>query len=231
MPPRPVPAAGSGTELTIPPFGLQAILRVPPKAHGLVVFAHGSGSSRLSPRNVYVATALNEAGFATLLFDLLTRDEEDDRRNVFDVPLLAGRLVAAIDWCHRNGLRRLPVGLFGASTGAAAALVAAARLGRGVAAVVCRGGRADLAGEALGAVRAPTLLLVGGLDLEVIEFNRSALARLTCPKKLAIVPGATHLFPEPGALDAVIAEARRWFATHLARRRGNGGNGAPPRRA
>jgi dienelactone hydrolase len=189
---------------------------MPDAARALIVFAHGSGSSRLSPRNAAVAEALNDHGMATLLFDLLTPAEERDRSNVFDIPLLAGRLVEVVDWIEGEpALARLPLGLFGASTGAAAALVAAARLGPRVGAVVSRGGRPDLAADALADVAAPTLLIVGGRDHGVIELNEQAFSRLTTRKALEIVPGATHLFPEPGAMDAVIALAAHWFTTHL----------------
>lgn len=196
---------------------LPGILRMPDATQALIVFAHGSGSSRLSPRNTAVAEALNGYGMATLLFDLLTPAEEGDRANVFDIPLLAGRLVEAVHWIDgQPGLARLPLGLFGASTGAAAALVAAARLGDRVGAVVSRGGRPDLAADALEDVPAPSLLIVGGSDHGVIELNEQAFARLRATKALEIVPGATHLFPEPGAMDAVIALAARWFTLHLA---------------
>jgi len=203
-------------DVRIPPMGLAGTLRVPQDARGLIVFAHGSGSSRLSPRNMAVAEGLNVSGFATLLFDLLTVDEEADRANVFDIPLLADRLGDAVRWLDGQPLAGLPLGLFGASTGAAAALVAAAMLPQRVGAVVSRGGRPDLAGDALDRVRAPTLLIVGGADFGVIELNQEALARLNGPKALEIVPGATHLFPEPGAMEAVIALAARWFQRHLA---------------
>lgn len=203
-------------EVRIAPIGLAGILQIPENADGLVVFAHGSGSSRLSPRNTAVARALNDHGFATLLFDLLTPEEEADRANVFDIPLLADRLVDAVRWLDGEAaLAKLPVGLFGASTGAAAALVAAAKLPRRVGAVVSRGGRPDLAGDALERVEAPTLLIVGGADFEVIRLNEQALARLPGPKALEIVPGASHLFPEPGALEAVIDHASTWFERHL----------------
>jgi putative phosphoribosyl transferase len=195
-------------------------LTVPAGASSLVVFAHGSGSSRLSPRNRAVAEALNQQGIATLLFDLLTPDEEQDRTNVFDIPLLADRLVAAVDWINaQDKLSALPLGLFGASTGAAAALVAAAKLQTRVGAVVSRGGRPDLAGAALDGVAAPALLIVGGLDDVVIELNEQAYARLRAEKALEIVPGATHLFPEAGALERVIALAGDWFRAHLVSRR------------
>jgi putative phosphoribosyl transferase len=189
---------------------------MPGSADGLVIFAHGSGSSRFSPRNTAVAEALGDRGFATLLFDLLTSEEEKDSANVFDIPLLAGRLADAVAWAgEQPELDSLPVGLFGASTGAAAALVAAARLGEQVAAVVSRGGRPDLAGEALEGVRAPTLLIVGGEDHDVIELNRQAQARLGMTKELRIVPGAGHLFSEPGALEIVVAHTGEWFMHHL----------------
>ena len=206
-------------DIEIPPLGVGGTLALPIYARGLVVFAHGSGSSRLSPRNVSVATALNEAGFATLVFDLLTPSEENDRANVFDIPLLADRLLDAIRWIDRDPkLLSLPLGLFGASTGAAAALVAAARLGDRAGAVVSRGGRPDLAGAALALVKAPTLLIVGGDDDVVIVLNEHALARLNAPKALWIVPHATHLFPEPGALEAVSKYAIEWFSLHLEHR-------------
>jgi pimeloyl-ACP methyl ester carboxylesterase len=208
-------------DVSIPPLDLPGILRSPIAPRGLVVFAHGSGSSRLSPRNTRVAEALGEAGLATLLFDLLAAEEETDRRNVFDIPLLAERLVAAVEWrSTQPALRELPVGLFGASTGAAAALVSAAQLGDVVGALVSRGGRPDLAGQVLEAVRAPTLLIVGGQDHQVLTLNKSALARLRCSKALKIVPGATHLFTEPGALEAVMREAAGWFTAHLGPQKG-----------
>lgn len=196
-------------------------LGMPPEAHGLVVFAHGSGSSRLSPRNMAVAASLWAGGFATLLLDLLTRDEEriDEItcQHRFDIRLLAERLVVAIDWASHEGyLRNLPIALFGASTGAAAALVAAAQRPLVIRAVVSRGGRPDLAGASLERVHAPTLLIVGGHDVQVINLNREALRRLHCTKQLEIVPHATHLFEEPGALEQVAALARQWFATHMA---------------
>ena len=194
-------------------------LTVPPDPAGIVVFAHGSGSSRLSPRNRAVASALVQDGLATLLFDLLTRDEEIAERATrhlrFNIPLLASRLVGAVDWVARQGgLRGLPIGLFGASTGAAAALIAAARTG--VRAVVSRGGRPDLAGDALSRVRCPTLLIVGGADAEVIELNRRAMRRMPAPTAIHIVPRAGHLFEEPGALAEVVAVASQWFGKYLA---------------
>jgi putative phosphoribosyl transferase len=205
-------AAGSVT--------LEGNLILPEGARGVVLFAHGSGSSRHSPRNRYVARLLNEAKLATLLIDLLTPDEEAidllTAHLRFDIGLLAERLVAATDWLTQHpDTRQLRVGYFGASTGAGAALVAAAGLPHVVGAVVSRGGRSDLAGAALAHVRAPTLLIVGGNDVQVIELNRAALAQLRCEKRLVIVPGATHLFEEPGALDKVARLARDWFEHHL----------------
>jgi putative phosphoribosyl transferase len=196
--------------------GLPGDLVVPFPGVGAVVFAHGSGSGRRSPRNRQVARSLNEAGLATLLFDLLTPTEASDRRNVFDVPLLASRLAAATDWlAEQPEVAGLRGGYFGASTGAAAALWAAAEPGARVAAVVSRGGRPDLAGPRLGAVRAPTLLIVGGDDPLVLEWNREARQALRCPTELAIVPGASHLFEEPGALEQVAELARAWFTRYL----------------
>ena len=193
-------------------------LTVPADALGLVVFVHGSGSSRRSPRNRSVAGRLQQAGLATLLFDLLTPGEERDRGNVFDIDLLSGRLAAVTSWVRdRRGCRDLPVGYFGASTGAAAALCAAADDPE-VAAVVTRGGRPDLAAPRLGAVRAPTLLVVGGRDAVVLELNRRAQAGLRCQSRLAVVPGATHLFEEPGTLEQAATLARDWFVEHLGRR-------------
>jgi pimeloyl-ACP methyl ester carboxylesterase len=218
-------------DVVIPPLGLSGTLSRPRNALGLIVFAHGSGSSRFSPRNTAVARALNTQGFATLLFDLLTPDEEADRSNVFDIALLADRLVDVVHWLGNQEpeIAVLPVGLFGASTGAAAALVAAERLPDRIAAVVSRGGRPDLAGDSLDNVRAPTLLIVGGDDVGVIELNEEALARLPGPKALEIVPGATHLFPEPGALEAVISHAGRWFAHHLVPATPDSGRAGSPR--
>ncbi len=193
---------------------LQGELEMPSGApRGLVIFAHGSGSSRLSPRNQYVARALREAGMATLLFDLLTEDEALDRENVFDIELLADRLAGATTFVRRR-VPDLAIGYFGASTGAAAALIAAAR-DQSIAAVVSRGGRPDLAGASLRGVKSPTLLIVGGDDEPVIRLNRQAVARLNCDKELVIVPGATHLFEEPGTLDEVVRLASAWFARHL----------------
>ncbi len=202
--------------IRIPPVGLAGILGVPAAAKGVVLFAHGSGSGRLSPRNAIVAQRLRDSDLATLLFDLLTVDEETDRRNVFDIALLSERLLTATGWVRQDPeTARIAIGYFGASTGAAAALVAAAAEGRRVAAVVSRGGRPDLAGRALAAVTAPTLLIVGGDDDVVLGLNRGALDELRCTKRLSVVPGATHLFEEPGALDAVVEHARDWFLAHL----------------
>jgi len=203
-------------DVRIPPVGLAGILCIPKNAYALVTFVHGSGSSRFSPRNMAVAHALNDRRVATLLFDLLTPHEEADRANVFDIRLLSDRLIDAVRWIDdQPSLAALPLGLFGASTGAAAALVAASKLPRRVGAVVSRGGRPDLAGDALGSVHAPTLLIVGGADFGLIELNEQALAQLAGPKALEIVPGASHLFPEPGALETVIDYAADWFERHL----------------
>jgi predicted phosphoribosyltransferase/dienelactone hydrolase len=204
------------SEVLIGPHRLAGTLGLPRDPAGIVIFAHGSGSGRLSPRNNQVAAALREAGFATLLIDLLSPEEERDRGNAFDIPLLASRLAEAADWTRgRPELTELPIGYFGASTGAAAALVAAADR-QNVQAVVSRGGRPDLAGDALRAVRAPTVLIVGGADLPVIPLNRSAFAELSCEKDFVIVPEATHLFEEPGALEQVTQHAVRWFRQFLA---------------
>jgi pimeloyl-ACP methyl ester carboxylesterase len=199
---------------------LEGMLAVPADAAGLVLFAHGSGSSRFSRRNQFVAEALNDAGLATLLFDLLTIEESrvDDvtREWRFNINLLAERVVGAVDWCgNHDDTRGFRLGLFGASTGAAAALVAAAQRPEAVGAVVSRGGRPDLAGDALPEVEAPTLLIVGGDDLQVIRLNREAAALLQAPHQLEIVPGATHLFEEPGTLEQVAELAGAWFRRHL----------------
>ncbi len=196
-------------------------LAIPPDAEGIVVFAHGSGSGRLSPRNRAVARYLYESGFATLLFDLLTREEELEERETrhlrFDIPLLAARLTGAIEWIARLPVAGgLPVGLFGASTGAAAALIAATRVD--VAAVVSRGGRPDLAGEALARVRTPTMFIVGGADHDVLDLNQRAMAAIRARTALHIVPHAGHLFDEPGELREVMAVAAAWFSVHLVRR-------------
>lgn len=207
----------SEREVAIGPLRLKGDLRVPRNAWALVIFAHGSGSSRFSVRNRLVAEALNGQGIATLLFDLLTVEEEDDRAYIFDVALLAKRLGDVVQWTGEQAeLAALPIGLFGASTGAAAALTAAAERGSRIGAVVSRGGRPDLAGAALPHVTAPTLLIVGGNDDVVITLNEEAYARLKAKKALEIVPGASHLFPESGAMETVIALAGRWFANCLA---------------
>lgn len=204
-------------EVLILPTGSAAALFVPPESRGLVLFAHGSGSSRFSPRNVGVAGALNRRGIATLLFDLLSPAEEFASSNVFDISLLATRLEAAMDWASaERSTRDHRIGLFGASTGAAAALVVGGRQATRVSAIVSRGGRPDLAGQALDRVRAPTLFIVGGADTGVLQLNEQAFARLRCPKELQVIPGATHLFPEFGAMDAVIGCAADWFERHLA---------------
>jgi putative phosphoribosyl transferase len=188
-------------------------LRLPDGARGVVAFVHGSGSSRQSPRNRYVAAAVNRAGLGTLLFDLLTVDEEADRANIFDIDLLARRLLDVTSWLGgRPDTRHLRIGYFGASTGAAAALSAAADPHPQVAAIVSRGGRPDLAGPALPAVQAPTLLIVGGADLQVLALNRRALHLIPAYKRLVIVAGASHLFEEPGALDEVARLAVDWFS-------------------
>jgi putative phosphoribosyl transferase len=190
-------------------------LGVPYGAQGIVIFAHGSGSGRMSPRNQYVAAELRASGLATLLLDLLTEDEARDRRLVFDIPFLADRLRAAADWVRSGvGTRHLAVGYFGASTGAGAALMAAAD-DPGITSIVSRGGRPDLAGAALARVAAPTLLIVGGNDGQVIELNRLAYECLRCEKQLTIVPGAGHLFEEPGTLERVVELAIGWYGRHL----------------
>lgn len=195
---------------------LKGDLGVPDGARGLVIFSHGSGSGRLSPRNRYVAAALREAGFATLLLDLLTPAEEADRHNVFDIPLLASRLTQAAEWAATQpAIGDLPLGFFGASTGAGAALMAAADGGARVRAIVSRGGRPDLAGAAITRVRAPTLLIVGSRDIPVVQLNEEAHARLSGIKRIVTVSGATHLFEESGALDEVIRLATDWFEQFL----------------
>ncbi|MGD9999669.1 MAG: phosphoribosyltransferase family protein [Ilumatobacteraceae bacterium] len=203
-------------EISVDAVRLEGHLTVPEGAVGLVLFAHGSGSSRHSPRNQFVASVLQDAGIGTLLFDLLTRQEEQDRRNVFDIALLGGRLAAATEWANRRQtLADLRFAYFGASTGAAAALWAAAERGSGITAVVSRGGRPDLAGDRLPTVTAPTLLIVGGRDTVVLDLNRDARAAMTCESRLVIIPGATHLFEEPGTLEAAALTARDWFLDHL----------------
>lgn len=200
------------------PVVLRGDLAVPDGAPGLVLFSHGSGSSRLSPRNRAVAERLRRSGWATLLMDLLTEEEDRVYANRFDIDLLTERLLEVTRWARRQpAIGALPIGYFGASTGAASALRAAAELGSEVAAVVSRGGRPDLAAAALGRVVSPTLLIVGGRDPEVLALNRWAYDRLTAVKRLEVVPGATHLFEEPGALEAVSDLAAEWFAVHLLR--------------
>jgi dienelactone hydrolase len=212
----------SERSVQIPPSGVAGDLAVPTNAQGVIVFAHGSGSSRLSSRNRFVARVLQQARLATLLLDLLTAEEEQidlrTRQLRFDIDLLARRLVEATEWLAGDvSVGGLPVGYFGASTGAAAALIAAAELPDSTRAVVSRGGRPDLAGAALPKVKAPTLLMVGGDDYEVIELNRKALNELQCEKKLEIIPGATHLFEEPGTLEQVAELARDWFKHYVPR--------------
>jgi len=199
---------------------LEGELQIPPNASGVVLFAHGSGSSRLSPRNQFVARMLREAGLGTLLFDLLTREEEVidsfTRHLRFDIVLLAERLVAATRWLEAvDAARGLRLGYFGSSTGGGAALMAAAQMGDKIGAVVSRGGRPDLASAWLPKVKSPTLLLVGELDTVVIGLNRVAMSRMTCPTQLRLIPDATHLFEEPGTLEAVAHEAAGWFNEHL----------------
>ena len=212
----PHPQAEAQVEVAAGAVGLPGLLTMPVGAAGVVVFAHGSGSSRHSSRNRYVASILNQAGLGTLLFDLLTADEELDRGNVFDVGLLARRLTAATGWlASQPAATGLPVGYFGASTGAAAALLAAAEPAADIAAVVSRGGRPDLVGPRLPLVRAPTLLIVGGNDQAVLGLNRAAQAELRCENDLVVVPGATHLFEEPATLATAAAAARDWFTIHI----------------
>jgi putative phosphoribosyl transferase len=210
------PASGeTDVEIPLGPVRLPGTLALPPEADGVVIFAHGSGSSRSSPRNRFVAQTLFDARIGTLLFDLLTPGEDRDYARRFDIELLSARLAAATAWLR--AATATPLGYFGASTGAAAALVAAALPDSAIAAVVSRGGRPDLAGaDALSRVDAPTLLIVGGEDREVIELNRDAYAHLRCEKELQIVPGATHLFEEPGTLETVAALAADWFGRWLA---------------
>jgi putative phosphoribosyl transferase len=209
------PARSQEVEPAAGEVRLAGYLTLPPKAREIVVFVHGSGSSRHSPRNRYVASVLNQAGLGTLLFDLLTPQEERDRGNVFDIGLLARRLAKVTEWLRAQP-QAAGVGYFGASTGAAAALWTAAEPGADIAAVVSRGGRPDLARPRLAAVTAPTLLIVGGHDEVVLDLNRTAQAELRCENDLAVVPGATHLFEEPGTLAAAAALARDWFTSHLA---------------
>lgn len=212
------PIENNKKDVVIPADGvsLYGILEIPHQARGVVIFAHGSGSGRFSPRNNFVAQILQDAGIATLLVDLLEESESLNRQKVFDIDLLANRLLSNAHWLrHLPDMQGLMIGYFGASTGAAAALQAAAREPIEIAAVVSRGGRPDLAMEYLHLVQAPTLLIVGGNDKPVIPLNETAFARLTCPKELVIVPGSTHLFEEPGALDKVAQLARDWFIKYF----------------
>ena len=204
-------------QIAVDAVHIEGLLEMPAEPAGLVLFAHGSGSSRHSPRNNVVARVLRDQGMGTLLLDLLTLAEDLDYQTRFDIPLLTHRLLVATRWARQHPpSAMLPLGYFGASTGAAAALQAAAALGPDIRALVSRGGRADLAGtHALSQVRCPTLLLVGGRDDEVIEFNRAAYARLDCSKEFSIIPGATHLFDEPGMLEHVADQAAAWFGHHL----------------
>ncbi len=207
-------------EVEIPVSGLNLTgeLIIPPKAPGVVLFAHGSGSSRHSPRNQHVAGVLREYGMATLLFDLLTEDEEQEDRFTghlrFDLALLADRLLGATEWVHKKEPDLL-MGYFGSSTGGGAALLADSKSEIPISAIVSRGGRPDLAGPALPKVKAPTLLIVGGDDTPVIEMNQEAMAQMRCPKELRLIPGATHLFEEPGTLDQAAELAGKWFARHF----------------
>ncbi len=216
--PGPTDVVVTGGDVSLP-----GSLTTPRECCGTVVFAHGSGSSRLSSRNVAVAQALVDRGCATLLFDLLTPGEASDRTNVFDIDRLADRVLDATSWlAGRRELSGLPVGYFGASTGAAAALVAAAKLGDQVSAVVSRGGRPDLAGDALCRVTAPTLLLVGSRDGEVLRLNHQAREKIKSPSELKVIEGASHLFEEPGTLEQVAEAARAWFVQHFTARTGQG---------
>lgn len=212
--------AATPVRVDLEDIALHGDLVVPEHALGLVIFVHGSGSSRFSPRNKYVAGKLNNAGLATLLLDLLTDEEQridtETMEFRFNIPLLGARSTLVASWAsHKPELSRLPIGLFGASTGAAAALITAAAMKGQVAAVVSRGGRADMAEDALDKVECPTLLIVGGDDESVVELNEQAMARMHCPTKLHIVPGATHLFEEPGTLEQVATVAAEWFVEHM----------------
>jgi putative phosphoribosyl transferase len=213
---------GETRPVQIGPLALQGLLGIPGAPQALIIFAHGSGSGRLSPRNGHVAEAMRKRRLATLLLDLLTPEEERRRANVFDISLLAERLAMATSWATEQPLTAgLPIGYFGASTGAGVALSAAAMNSR-IFAVVLRGGRPDLAGHALERVAAPTLLIVGSLDEQVAQLNRKARAHLQAESRLVIVPGATHLFEEPGTLDQVVEHAARWFLAHLTVAEGKG---------
>ena len=209
----------SAVQIPVPSDNVQldGELVLPPSARGVVLFAHGSGSSRFSPRNTYVASVLQKRGIGTLLFDLLTREEDENYETRFDIPLLTQRLLAATAWLQAEPkTKSMKIGYFGASTGAAAALQAAAKLVNKISAVVSRGGRPDLAGEsALRSVTAPTLLIVGAADYGVIELNEQAYALMACEKKLILIHGATHLFEEAGTLQLAVGDAADWFAQHL----------------
>jgi len=214
----------AATEIRIPleTMALKGDLRISPSSTGLVIFVHGSGSSRFSPRNRQVAERLNKHGFATLLLDLLTEQEHaidsETMQYRFDIPLLANRTILVVNWaCRQPEVSRLPIGLFGASTGAAAALITAAAMKDQIATVVSRGGRPDLAKEALDKVQAPTLLIVGGEDEAVLQLNRRAMQQMICIKKLNVIPGATHLFEEPGKLELVADAASNWFLKYMLR--------------
>lgn len=195
-------------------------LTVPANSRALIIFVHGSGSSHASPRNQLVAGRLQQAGFATLLFDLLAPHEGDDLKKRFDIPLLTQRLITVTNWAIKEpSIQHLPIGYFGASTGAAAALQAAVALPQYIQAIVSRGGRPDMAGKVLPLVKAPVLLLVGSHDMEVAELNRIALEEMACTKELTLIPGATHLFEEPGTLELVIVYSLEWFTKHLVSKR------------
>jgi len=215
-------SSGTRIDLSIDvgPVVLKGYVCVPARARSIVIFAHGSGSGYMSPRNRFVAHTLNKADIATLLFDLLDESEANDRRLVFDIDFLTERLIRATEWIGtQRALDSMAIGYFGASTGAAAALQAAARLGTKIKAVVSRGGRPDLAGNFLADVQSPTLLIVGGEDDAVIPLNERAYEKLTCEKEFVIIPGATHLFEEPGALEKVAEHATKWFKKFLVRTR------------
>lgn len=198
---------------------LEGMLKIPQSAQGIVLFAHGSGSTRLSPRNNFVADILNNAGLATILIDLLSKQEDENYQSRFDIDLLTDRLNVVVQWLEKQpNTQNLGLGIFGSSTGAAAALRVASDLGEEIQAVVSRGGRPDLAMNILDTVIAPTQFIVGGNDFGVIELNQEAFARLTCPKKFEIIPNATHLFEEPGCLEEVARIAKEWFCEHLNRK-------------
>lgn len=200
---------------------MEGMLKIPESAQGIVLFAHGSGSSRLSPRNNFVADVLNDAGLATLLIDLLSKQEDEIYQTRFDIDLLTERLKTVIQWLEKQpNTQNLDLGVFGSSTGAAAALRVASEISNEIKAVVSRGGRPDLAMDIIDSVTAPTLFIVGGNDFGVIELNQEAFARLTCPKKFEIIPNATHLFEEPGCLEEVARLAKEWFDKQLNRKNG-----------